>query len=61
MLSLEAKSIKKVPEGFICSLPTFRKLYDWVKPEYLNDYKDWDDESIKNMIRIENRLARSQH
>ena len=60
MLSTEAKAIKKVPEGWICSLPAYRRLYDWVSPKFLNDYKDWDSESILDMIRLENRLARRQ-
>ena len=55
------KAIKKVPEGWICSLSAYRKLVDWVKPEYLDMHKDWDTESILDMIRYENRLARRQH
>lgn len=57
-LSSEAKQIKQVPEGFICSLKGYRKLFDFVKPEYLNSYKDYDDETINDMIRIESKLAR---
>lgn len=57
-LSAEAKQIKQVPEGFICNLTTYRRLFDFVKSEYLEDYKDWDDYSILEMIRIESKLAR---
>ena len=57
-LSNEAKAIKKVPEGWICSLKAYRRLFDFVKPEYLESHKDWDDETIFDMIRIETRLAR---
>lgn len=59
MLSTEAKQIKQVPEGFICSLKAYKKLFDFVKPEYLEDYKDWDDYSITCMIRQETKLARN--
>ena len=58
MLSIEAKQIKQVPEGFTCSLKGYRKLFDFVKPEYLNSYKDYDDETINDMIKVETRLAR---
>lgn len=58
MLSMEAKQIKQVPEGFICSLKAYKKLFDFVKPEYLNSYKDYDDETINDMIKVETRLAR---
>lgn len=57
-LSAEAKQIKQVPEGFICSLKAYRKLFDFVKPEYLKNYKDFDDETINDMIKVENRLYR---
>ena len=57
-LSEQAKQIKQVPEGFVCSLKAYRKLFDFVKPEYLNSYKDFDDETISDMIRVENRLSR---
>lgn len=57
-LTLEAKQIKVVPEGFQCSLKVYRKLFDFVKPEYMEDYKEWDDQSILDMIRVEGRLAR---
>lgn len=57
-LSIEAKQIKQVPEGFMCSLKGYRKLFDFVKPEYLNSYKDYDDETINDMIKVETRLAR---
>ena len=52
-LSAQAKQIKQVPEGFICSLKAYRKLFDFIKPEYLQDYKDFDDETISDMIRVE--------
>ena len=58
MLSAEAKQIKQVPEGFKCSLKTYRKLFDFVKPEYLEDYKHWDDYSICCMIKQETKLMR---
>ena len=57
-LSAEAKQIKQVPEEFICSLKAYRKLCDFVKPEYLKNYKDFDDETINNMIKVENRFNR---
>ena len=57
-LSAESKQIKQVPEGFICSLKAYRKLFDFVKPEYLKNYKDFDDETINNMIKVENRFNR---
>lgn len=57
-LSAEAKQIKQVPEEFICSLKAYRKLFDFVKPEYLKNYKDFDDETINNMIKVENRFNR---
>lgn len=60
-LSEKAKAIKQVPDGFSCSLKGYRKLVDFVKEEYLDCYKDYEDQDIKDMIRIENRLARSQH
>lgn len=56
-LSKEAKAIKKVPEGWICSLSAYRKLYDFIRPEYLEQHKDWDTETILDMIRVETRLA----
>ena len=55
-LSAQAKQIKQVPEGFICSLKAYRKLFDFIKPEYLQDYKDFDDETISDMIKVEKRL-----
>lgn len=57
-LSEKAKSIKQVPEGWTCSLKAYRRLVDFVKPEYLESHKDWDDETIFDMIRVETRLAR---
>lgn len=57
-LSAESKQIKQVPEGFICSLKAYRKLFDFVKPEYLKNYKDFDDETINDMIKVENRFNR---
>ena len=57
-LSAEAKQIKQVPEEFICSLKAYRKLFDFVKPEYLKNYKDFDDETINHMIKVETRLNR---
>lgn len=57
-LSTKAKSIKKVPEGWICSLSAYRKLVDFIKPEYLESHKDWDTETILDMIKTESRLRR---
>lgn len=54
-LSAQAKQIKQVPEGFICSLKAYRKLFDFIKPEYLQDYKDFDDETISDMIKVEKK------
>jgi len=59
-LSEKAKSIKQVPDGFSCSLKGYRKLIDFVREEYLESYKDYEDQDIIDMIKIENRLARSQ-
>ena len=61
MLTQEAKEIKQVPNGFKCTLKAYRRLFDFIKPQYLNDYKDWDDDSILTMIRVENRLARRSY
>lgn len=57
-LSTQAKEIKQVPEGFICSLKTYRRLFDFIRPQYLQDYKDFDDETIYDMIKVESRLSR---
>lgn len=57
-LSIKAKAIKQVPDGWTCSLKAYRRLVDFICPEFLEDYKDWDDESILNMIKVETRLAR---
>ena len=51
-------TIKTVPEGFKCSLKGYRKLVKFICPQFLNDYKDFDDETINDMIRVETRLAR---
>ena len=56
-LSEKAKAIKKVPEGWVCSLKAYRRLVDFVRPEYLEHHKDWDDETIFDMIRVETRFA----
>ena len=57
-LSEKAKTIKQVPEGFSCTLKGYRKLVDFVCPQYLDSYKEYTDEDIKDMIRVETRLAR---
>lgn len=57
-LSEKAKAIKQVPEGFSCTLKGYRKLVDFICPQYLNSYKEYTDEDIKDMIRVETRLAR---
>lgn len=57
-LSEKAKAIKQVPEGFSCTLKGYRKLVDFVCPQYLDSFKDYEDEDIKDMIRVETRLAR---
>lgn len=57
-LSTQAKEIKQVPEGFICSLKAYRRLFDFIRPEYLQDYKDFDDETIYDMIKVESRSSR---
>lgn len=60
-LSEKAKAIKQVPNGFSCTIKGYRKLVDFVCPQYLDAYKDYEDQDIIDMIRIETRLARSQH
>lgn len=60
MLSEKAKAIKEVPEGFSCTLKGYRKLVDFVCPQYLECYKDYEDQDITDMIRHENRLVRRQ-
>lgn len=57
-LSEKAKTIKQIPEGFSCTLKGYRKLVDFIRPQYLNSYKEYTDEDIKDMIRVETRLAR---
>lgn len=60
-LSKEAKQIKQVPAGFACTIKGYRRLWDFTRKEYINSYKDYTDEDIFDMIRIENKLARRQH
>ena len=60
MLSEKAKAIKQVPEGFSCTIKGYRKLVDFIRPEYVECYKDYTDQDIIYMIRVENRLARRQ-
>lgn len=60
-LSKEAKQISQVPVGFNCSLKAYQRLFDFIKPEYLQDYKDLDDECIYDMIGVESKLGRKRY
>lgn len=47
-----------VPQGFSCTLKGYRKLVNFIKPEYLHQYKDFQDQDIDDMIKVEKKLSR---
>ena len=52
------ESLQECDVKFAASPKAVERLKKFIKPEYLELYKDMTDEEIDDMIRTENRLAR---